>query len=330
AYLTAIVAHFRDVEGIGFDVLSPFNEPQWDWEAGTQEGCRYSIADMKRVIDALAQEQDLGNTEIEIPESGSILDIGGGEKYLQAFFDVESASFSGDQVAPRLASHSYKTDLPATGLVDRRLVLRAALDRYPRVQYAMTEFCPLGKHGPGRDLGMDTALLVARVMHFDLVVAGAATWQWWLAVSPYDYKDGLVYIEKNTDDGEFSESKLLWAMGNFSRFVRPGMVRLDVRRSDDATHGDTVEGLMVSSYLDRDRGIVATVFINWTEESTPVSLAVEGGVVNGWIPYVTSSESDLDASSEVPSNTTVLLPARSVVTLVGQVEESTDELIKGA
>ena len=330
AYLAQIVAHFRDVEGIKFGVLSPFNEPQWDWEAGTQEGCRYSVADMKRVIDALAQEPDLGNTEIEIPESGTILDIGAGEKYLQAFFDVESASYSGDRVAPRLASHSYKTDLPATGLVDRRLVLRAALDRYPRVQYAMTEFCPLGKHGPGRDLGMDTALLVARVMHFDLVVAGAATWQWWLAVSPYDYKDGLVYIEKNTDDGEFFESKLLWAMGNFSRFVRPGMVRLDVRRSDDATHGDTVEGLMVSSYLDRDRGIVATVFINWTGESTPVSLAVEGGVVNGWIPYVTSSESDLDASSEVPSNTTVLLPARSVVTLVGQVEESTDELIKGA
>jgi hypothetical protein len=87
---------------------------------------------------------------------------------------------------------------------------------------------------------------------------------------------------------------------------------------------------MVSSYLDRDRGIVATVFINWTGESTPVSLAVEGGVVNGWIPYVTSSESDLGAWSGVPSDTTVLLPARSVVTLVGQVEESTDELIKGA
>jgi len=60
-----------------------------------------------------------------------------------------------------------------------------------------------------------------------------------------------------------------------------------------------------------------------------VSLAVEGGVVNGWIPYVTSSESDLGAWSGVPSDTTVLLPARSVVTLVGQVEESTDELIKG-
>jgi hypothetical protein len=25
-------------EGIEFDYISPFNEPQWDWENGNQEG----------------------------------------------------------------------------------------------------------------------------------------------------------------------------------------------------------------------------------------------------------------------------------------------------
>ncbi len=33
---------------------------------------------------------------------------------------------------------------------------------------------------------------MARVIHYDLTVGGASSWQWWLAVSPYDYKDGLV------------------------------------------------------------------------------------------------------------------------------------------
>ncbi len=330
AYLANVVRHFRESEGIGFDVISPFNEPQWDWEAGTQEGCRYLPEDLKRVVDALAREDGLAGAEIEIPESGSILDLGGGANYLQAFFDPDSPTFSGDVVAPRISGHSYKTDLPETGLVVRRAELRAALDRYPGLQYAMTEFCVLGEHGSGRDLGIDTALHVARVMHFDLVVAGASTWQWWLAVSPYDYKDGLIYIDKRPDDGEFYESKLLWAMGNYSRFVRPGMVRLDIRRSDEAPDAETVEGLMVSSYLDRDRGIIATVWINWTETDLPVGIEVNGFDAVDWIPYVTSADLDLAAQRSVTAGKTILIPARSVVTLVGRVSPTEERSAKGA
>jgi len=319
AYLADIVSHFREAEGVEFDVLSPFNEPQWDWEAGTQEGCRYSTADMKRVIDALAEQPGLAGTEIEIPESGSILDLAGGARYLEAFFDPDSPTDVRAEVAPRLVSHSYKTDLPHTGLVERRRELRAALDRYPHLQYAMTEYCPLGSHGEGRDLGIDTALLVARVIHFDLVVAGASSWQWWLAVSPYDYKDGLIYVDRDADNGAFHDSKLLWAMGNFSRFVRPGMVRLEVRRSDNAAHEETVEGLMVSGFLDRDRGVVVVVFVNWTDESAPVNLVVEGARLQSWIPYVTSAEHDLGACDALGAGETALIPARSIATLVGRV-----------
>ncbi len=29
-------------------------------------------------------------------------------------------------------------------------------------------------------------------------------------------------MDKTKEDGEFYESKLLWALGNFSRFIRPG------------------------------------------------------------------------------------------------------------
>jgi O-glycosyl hydrolase len=316
-YLADIVRHFKDVEGIDFDVLSPFNEPQWDWEAGSQEGCRYSVEDMKRVIDLLADEPGLAGTELEIPESGSILDLAEGAGYLEAFFHPESAAFSGDRVAPRITAHSYKTDLPSTGLVDRRLELRSALDRYPGLHYAMTEFCLLGEHGPGRDLGIDTALHVARVIHFDLVIAEATSWEWWLAVSPYDYKDGLVFIDRRTTCGEYDESKTLWAMGNFSRFVRPGMVRIGVTRSDRAAHVATVNGLMVSSFYDRNLGVVATVFVNWSGEDVPVDLETEASEIDWWIPYVTSATNNLSAYAAVAGGDTVAVPARSIVTLVG-------------
>ncbi len=316
-YLADVIEHFRKIEGIEFDVLSPFNEPQWDWEAGTQEGCRYSIADMKRVIDALAAEPGLAETEIEIPESGSILDLWMGEKYLEAFFGADSSTSVRGKIAPRIASHGYKTELPSTGLVTRREELRAALDRYPDLRYAMTEFCPLGSHGRGRDLGVDTALLVARLIHFDLVVAGASSWQWWLGVSPYDYKDGLIFIDKFIDGGDFYESKLLWAMGNYSRFVRPGMVRVEARRSDGASHVEMVDGVMVSSFYDPDRAILSAVFVNWSDETIPVSLEIDGLEIGAWIPYVTDAGHDLSPFASLPASRVAEIPARSIVTLVG-------------
>ncbi len=318
AFLAEIAEHFSEVEGVDFDVLSPVNEPQWDWESGTQEGCRYAAADIRRVVEALDAETGLGNTHIEIPESGSIVDLFSGEEYLEAFFEPNSPAFVGDKVLPRISSHSYFTDQPSTGLIEQREQLRAALDEYPDLQYAMTEYCPLGDHGPGRDLGMDTALWIARLIHFDLVIAGASSWQWWLAVSPYDYKDGLVYIDRDPVDGEFFESKMLWVMGNFSRFVRPGMVRVGVERSDSAPHVQTLEGLMVSSFLDNDRGIIATVLINRSEESVPVNLQVQGLGIEEWIPFVTSATSDLGAFAAVAAGEIIEVPARSVVTLVGR------------
>jgi hypothetical protein len=165
---------------------------------------------------------------------------------------------------------------------------------------------------------MDTALAVARVIHFDLVVAGASSWQWWLAVSPYDYKDGLIYVDHDPEDGEFCESKTLWALGNFSRFVRPGMIRVGVRRSDGATQEETADGLMVSAFLDDDREIVATVLVNWSDRPVPVTVEVEGVRVEGWIPYVTSEACDLGAHAAVEPARTVEIPARSLVTLVGR------------
>jgi O-glycosyl hydrolase len=317
AYLAAIVTHFREAEQISFDVISPFNEPQWAWDAGTQEGCRYSAGDIRRVVDVLHAETSLGETEIEIPESGAIVDLWSGENYIEAFFRPDSPSYVGDKVAPTVTAHSYKTDLPATGLVERRRELREALDRHPGLGYSMTEYCPLGPHGNGRDLGMDTALMVARVVHFDVVVAGATSWQWWLAVSPYDYKDGLLYVDPDHPAGEILQSKTLWALGNFSRFIRPGMVRVGVTRSDGAADEDTAEGLMVSGFHDRVRGIVAMVAINWSEQPAPVEIEARHLPVDEWIPYLTNGASDLKACAAIPAGEAIGVPARSVVTLVG-------------
>jgi O-glycosyl hydrolase len=339
AYLVAILRHLCDVEGIEFEGISPFNEPNWDWNDAGQEGCRYDNSDIRNVVVALyrqLQNQQL-DTQIEVPEAGDIGYLYGYPSYrgdyVDAFFNRDSFYYIGDKVADRIASHSYYTCWPEDGrLVDWRRKLRAKLDEYPGLGYAMTEYCiliPNGSwvpqkyrgYGNGRDLGIDPALWVARVIHYDLTVAEASDWQWWLAVSPYDYKDGLVYVDKSVADGGYYESKMLWAMGNFSRFIRPGMTRVVVRRSDNATAEATVEDLMVSAYGKADDGTVVVVFVNRAYEDRPVKLDFPGADIRSLIPYVTrgnsNSRDNLTAYSALGPGDTIAIPARSVVTLAG-------------
>lgn len=336
-YLATILEHFSTVEGIDFDYVSPLNEPQWAWEGG-QEGCRYSISDIAWVVEALYTEiQNEGLlTEIAIPDSGTMEDVYQYEwwnyNYLWSFFNASSPDYVGDKVAPIVTSHSYFTCWPEDDrLVGYRELLQSAVSGYPGLEYAATEYCilipneswvPLQHrgYGNGRDLGIDPALWIARVIHHDLTIANSTSWDWWLGVSPYNYKDGLVYCDKNNSDGNYYESKMLWAMGNFSRFIRPGMKRIDITRSDGATPDDMVEDLMVSSYYHEPNSIIATVFVNWDDQTKLVEINYlnlpTDKTINYIIPYVTSSSVDLTAYNKLSADDTIEIPSRSVVTIV--------------
>ena len=63
------------------------------------------------------------------------------------------------------------------------------------VSWGMTE--EIGG-GHGFDRTMKTALYVARIIHHDIVYAGAKSWQWWRAIGG-DYKDGLIREYTNDD-----------------------------------------------------------------------------------------------------------------------------------
>ncbi len=338
AYLATILKHFRDVEGIDFTGVSPFNEPNWDWDEAGQEGCRYNNIDIRNVVVALhqqLQDQQL-DTEIEIVESGDIGYLTDGFStrgdYIDAFFNASSPYYLGDKLANRISGHSYFTCWPENNqLVGRRRILRDKLDLYPGLGYSMSEYCILlgsdsgipsqyHDYGSGRDLGIDPALWMARVIHCDLTIAEASDWQWWLGVSPYDYKDGLVYVTKSTLTGNYYESKMLWAMGNFSRFIRPGMKRIEVQRSDKAGAEETVEDLMASAYWGKDDGVVVVVFVNRANEDRVVRLDLVGADVASLVPYVTKGNSDgtdnLTAYRRLDPEDAVAIPARSVVTLV--------------
>ena len=174
----------------------------------------------------------------------------------------------------------------------------------------MSEYCILGGNdgeidGNGRDLGMTPALYMAKVIHADLTVANAAAWHWWLAISPYDYKDGLIYIDKNQNDGTYSESKMLWTLGNYSRFVRPGYVRMDVQTKNSP--------LLVSAYKSPDGNKSVVVVINTTPQAQEVDFTIPGKNLRG--VYVTSDTEDL-ALQTLENDEQFSISARSVTTFI--------------
>ena len=68
----------------------------------------------------------------------------------------------------------------------------------------------------------------------------------------------------------------MWALGNYSRFIRPGAVRLSVSAFDQAGNlipgGDTDQkGLMCSAYQNAD-GSYAVVLINYAQEDKEFSI----------------------------------------------------------
>lgn len=173
--------------------------------------------------------------------------------------------------------------------------------------------------GGGFDFTMEEALYVARVMHYDLTVAEAQSWQWWRAAGG-NYKDGLIrmYVKGERSGGRgqrreavqsnmVRDSKLMWVMGNWSRFVRPGAVRLEMEGEMAA------DGLMLSAYRNAD-GSVAVVAINYGKEDKTVNLKGIGSKAVGYRTSDVEGES-LKCVGEVQMNK-ASVPGRSVTTWV--------------
>jgi len=192
-------------------------------------------------------------------------------------------------------------------------------------EFWMTELCIMGndeeiRGGGGFDFSMEVALYVARVMHYDLTVANARSWQWWRAAGG-NYKDGLLrmYVKGERSGGRgrnravvqenmVRDSKLLWTIGNFSRFVRPGAVRLEME--GEMAH----DGLMLSAYRNTD-GTTAIVAINYSKQDMTVALDKKGS--KKATAYRTSDVEGEDLKNVGEVNLKkASLPARSVTTFV--------------
>jgi glucuronoarabinoxylan endo-1,4-beta-xylanase len=158
-----------------------------------------------------------------------------------------------------------------------------------------------------RDNSIAHGLKIARWIHHAIVEGNASAWLYWWLIPPSDNTEGLL-----GPDG-VTQSKRLWVLGNFSRFVRPGFVRYG--------HTGTLDkDVLVSFYRDPGSNRAVAVAINSGSSPTTLILSFSGTSASEILrPWVTDQSRDLAPQSPVQGiqgEFTCTLPASSVTTFV--------------
>jgi glucuronoarabinoxylan endo-1,4-beta-xylanase len=141
-----------------------------------------------------------------------------------------------------------------------------------------------------------------------LTVAEAKAWHYkWL-------------IPKDADNSRLTNqngnpAKCMYAIGNFSKFVRPGYFRIGAT---------SLNGVLVSAYRDPDSSKYVIVAINTNNSDTLSAFSLPGIVHTTLTPWITSAIHSLAPQASIMTAGpmfTYALPANSVVTFVPDTDD---------
>ena len=371
----ADVAEYFARQGYPFNFISPVNEPQWTWNEDKQEGSPWSNANITQIVKELdsairARNSIKDTTKIMISEaaqwdhiySGSISSTGN-KGQIDAFLNpVNTATYVGNlpTVQPNIiAAHTYFTHSSDMVMKNHRSQVKTKAASVGAQVYA-TEWCVLGG-GDGLDSVngsyWDVALYMAKLAHCDITIANAVSWSFWTAMDvegtdkdkysligispgtetydPMSYEDHSVF-----ESGSLKPHATLWALGNYSLFVRPGFQRISLMGDGiNANNGDgsvapaDYMGLMGTAYKspagykDKDGRDIDRIVAVWVNMSTnSYTLASKFG--DDRLPrYIRCYRSDnentggasgggLGMRKEGHNNGVFIVPPKSVYTVV--------------
>lgn len=331
AYLVDVATHLREEEGVHLSYLSPMNEPDYTFGGSSQEGMEVPVAQRAALVDALGQElaQRDPDTHVIADESSKVKD--------QFVPEVPQwlPSVDASRRPAALAHHLY--DFPDAATLQAG---RAVGDRYGLPLWA-TEVCCMrsdtGGWGQQYDPTIANGVVMAELIWRALTYANDAAFHWWVAASsaigadpsgdpriaaqPNEtgWNDGLVYYDpayaKNGNQRLYV-TKRLYALGNFSRYVRPG-----ARRHDVAGVPDPLRVLAFST--DQGWTVVAINAAPAGGGEVPLRLRLPVAQA-GWVVPVESVETSAERNLGPVSHPRVQgsglieasLPAQSITTFV--------------
>ena len=344
-YLVDVTEHLMD-KGYGIPYISPVNEPQGDWNSPRQEGSPWrnsEICKMTKALDnSLGRSSKFDDVRIFIAEAARLrvlydqrpkmLARFGGDtlqspgSQLFTFFDRKSPNYVGDlkHMDMEFTAHPYHNHFSSEELRD---VHKAAADEFRKygVDFHSSEWCLLptarqyggitadwakGNHGD-----IQAALMMARIMHSDFVDTDAVSWCYWKGM---ELRGDHALIALHATDGDIHKggyvaaNKLLWGLGNFSRFVRPGYARVALDGADD------LDSLAGTAFMAPDGSRLVTVFVNSSFEDVYVDIALPKKYTKNILQvasYRTDARHDL-AKTQTGEGTAHTIGARGLTTIV--------------
>lgn len=347
-YLVEVTEHFTK-QGCKISYISPINEPQVQWNKPKQEGSPWKKSEMKKMFvaldKALSKRTTLADVQILIGEGGSVpvlyeededLLKRFGEKeaphrLVESFFDTKSSFYVGDlKHIPRLiAGHTYHNHLTNKELKEVRQKVKDECEKF-NVDYQQTEWCMLPHFSTPMDGftndwqkgnwgDIQVALLMGRLIHTDMVDANAKAWGYWKAMEmrgdhaliALHAKDGNIF-----NGGTVSANKILWALGNYSFFIRPGYTRIETSGADN------LDALVASSYIAPDQSRIVTVLVNSSFDNQSINLSLPAKYQKGVKSisvFKTDERSDLAKCPDITASKKTFeytVTPRSIITLV--------------
>ncbi|MBN2037034.1 MAG: hypothetical protein JW768_09860, partial [Chitinispirillaceae bacterium] len=323
-----VAAHFESVN-TPLHYISPVNEPQWDWLCSSQEGSQWRTDEIRDIVVAMqsAFSNHHVSTKALVTEAGSIDWIynNWNNNALTGqlrYWDESDPLYIGDLsvLAPIIAGHSYWTEDTDSRLYTIRRDLANAVGRTDvPINWWQTEYSFLGEGW--QDLSSnptnhELGLFMAKVIYTDLTVGNAAAWQFW---ETFESTSGLpryrlVRVDRRQQTA--SPEKTYWALGHYSRFIRPGMRRVQVERSDNLDPSETLRDIMPTAFIDPSGGNITMVLVNYLSSEQSVRLRIPGVSDTATVtPYLSTGQLDMRRQGTFTLESPYSLPARSIVTL---------------
>ncbi|MFG2798057.1 glycoside hydrolase [Streptomyces pseudovenezuelae] len=315
-YVADVTDHFAK-QGVRFDYISPFNEPTNSFDDCGQEGMLVPVDQRDDIVRALGAEQQARGRRTGIIADESSSTVSFNTEVPQWISQPDTA-----QYVDKLAHHTYNNP----GDDQRAKIYETS--RSVGKQSWSTEICCFGNGGTGwaqeYDPTIDGGLNLSRIIYKDFATAHDSAFQWWVALSEMigsdplaknseGWNDGLIYYDPDyatNGNQTLYYTKRYYALGQYSKFVRPGSVAHNVTGVPD--------GVEVSTYDDHGKWVAVVNNHNTTvtavklhfNSKAPVraSKAVRTSATESWANVAKPSVKGGTASAT--------LPARSITTYV--------------
>ncbi len=171
------------------------------------------------------------------------------------------------------------------------------------------------------DPSITDALLWARNINDYLTVANVSGWEYWELADCCSTESGAPFNDGLTQADLTTTSKRMYVIGQWSKFVRPGWVRMGAT-------ANPVNGVFVTAFRQTSSDSFAVVVVNNNSGNTSVTFNLSGFPTSpsSVTPWITSGSLNLAQQTSVSASDgsfTYTLPAYSVTSFVGNTTSAT-------